>query len=639
MSMAFQLARFSVICAHVVAYRFDLKRMSAIARLPSTQLKMITTVTSSSPRLITTSNHPTKFIVVTGGVISGIGKGVTASSIGILMKMLRIRPTAIKIDPYLNVDAGTMSPFEHGEVFVLDDGAETDLDLGNYERFLDIILTSDSNLTTGKIYQSVVAKERRGDYLGKTVQIIPHITNEIIERILDVSRKPVDGTTFEPDVCVIELGGTIGDIESMPFVEALRQLQLRLPPENFCLVHVSMVPAVGESGEQKTKPTQHSVKELRALGLVPDFVVCRSPKELQADTRDKLSLFCNVPSDHVLSSPDIRNIYHVPLVMMKQNFHELISKRLNLTPLTLSSTIATGTATSETTQNSLLNETFVTAWRDLVKQVDSVEDEAVIALVGKYTNLQDAYLSVINALRHGSIATNQKLRLEMIESSHLEDDTRTTDLDLYVDAWARLKAAHGILVPGGFGVRGVEGKVQAIKYARETKMPFLGVCLGMQVAVIEYCRNVLGRSAANSREFLPELSEEDAAVVFMPEGDKQQLGGTMRLGSRRTILHQGSMVAKLYGDVEAVNERHRHRYEVNPELVDLLVSKGLRFTGKDEKRERMEIVELDASDHPYFVGVQFHPEFKSRPQRPAPVFLGLLEAVKKRKEGVRGILP
>lgn len=629
MSMMFQFARFSVICAHVMAYRFDLKRMSAIARLPSTQLKMIQNV----PNLSKLAHHqttPKKFIVVTGGVISGIGKGVTASSIGILLKMLRIRPTAIKIDPYLNVDAGTMSPFEHGEVFVLDDGAETDLDLGNYERFLDVILTSDSNLTTGKIYQSVVAKERRGDYLGKTVQIIPHITNEIIERILEVSRKPVDGSTYEPDVCVIELGGTIGDIESMPFVEALRQLQLQLPQENFCLVHVSMVPVVGESAEQKTKPTQHSVKELRALGLVPDFVVCRSPLELQIETRDKLSLFCNVPTTHVLSSPDIRNIYHVPLVMMQQNFHELISKRLNLMPASVPFT-PVSVEVMHAPQTPALDHAFVSAWRDLVKKVDSAEDEAVIALVGKYTNLQDAYLSVINALRHSSIATNQKLRLEMIESSHLEQDTRMSDPVLYDDAWARLKAAHGILVPGGFGVRGVEGKVQAIKFARETKMPFLGVCLGMQVAVIEYCRHVLGRTGANSREFTPDICEEDAAVVFMPEGDKQQFGGTMRLGSRRTTLQPGSMVSKLYGDVDAVDERHRHRYEVNPDLVELLVSKGLRFTGKDEKKERMEVVELDASDHPYFVGVQFHPEFKSRPQRPAPVFLGLLTAVKQRK--------
>lgn len=575
-----------------------------------------------------------KFIIVTGGVISGIGKGVTASSIGILMKMLNIRPTAIKIDPYLNVDAGTMSPFEHGEVFVLDDGTETDLDLGNYERFLDLTLTTDSNLTTGKIYQAVIAKERRGDYLGKTVQIIPHITNEIIDRILSVTTKPVDDSKLEPEVCVIELGGTIGDIESMAFVEALRQLQLRTKPENFCVVHVSMVPTVGSDGEQKTKPTQHSVKELRALGLTPDFIVCRCSRDVLVESREKIALFCNVPKEHVLSMPDVQNIYHVPLKMLQQNFHSLITSRLQLPYKTSPDAVSTTPPKPDpsTTATTILpNEQFKSSWEQLVQQVDQAEDEAVIALVGKYTNLADAYLSITNALKHSCIATGQRLKLEMIESTNLEESTRISDPAVYEETWSRLRNADGVVVPGGFGSRGVEGKVQAIKYVRENSVPFLGVCLGMQVAVIEYARHILGRNVANSQEFIPSILDEDAAIVFMPEGDKEQLGGTMRLGARTTLLSHNSRAARLYGEQVAVDERHRHRYEVNPKFVAPLTEAGLKFSGKDVTGERMEIVELHEDVHPYFVGVQFHPEFKSRPQRPAPVFLGLLQAVQNKK--------
>ncbi|KAJ1431988.1 CTP synthase N-terminus-domain-containing protein [Ochromonadaceae sp. CCMP2298] len=573
-----------------------------------------------------------KFIVVTGGVISGIGKGVTASSIGVILKMMKLRPTAIKIDPYLNADAGTMSPFEHGEVFVLDDGGETDLDLGNYERFLDVRLKSNSNLTTGKIYQSVIAKERKGEYLGKTVQIIPHITNEIIERILDVSTQSVDGSDEEPEVCVIELGGTIGDIESMPFVEALRQLQLKVKRENFCLVHVSMVPTVGNPGEQKTKPTQHSVKELRSLGLAPDFIVCRSKDDVQHHTKEKISLFCNVPVDNVLSICDVSNIYQVPMVMLGQQFHGLLAARLGLK----------GAQVPEAEQEhktddtvdpyaALLDPDTRSKWSTMATSVDKATCEASIALVGKYTTQLDSYLSVISALKHACISTSQRLNLVMVESSHLEEECAINEPELHRAAWDKLHSAQGILVPGGFGIRGIEGKVEAIRFAREKKIPFLGICLGMQAAVIEYCRTFLGRPGANSCEFAQGISAEDSAIIFMPEGDTEKMGGTMRLGMRQSILEPNSKASELYGGQPSVLERHRHRYEVNPDFVPLLEGQGLRFSGKDDKGERMEVIELPSATHPYFVAVQFHPEFLSRPMRPSPVFHGLLEAVKSQK--------
>lgn len=566
-----------------------------------------------------------KFVVVTGGVISGIGKGITASSIGVVLKMLNIRPTAIKIDPYLNVDAGTMSPFEHGEVFVLDDGAETDLDLGNYERFLDIRLTQDSNLTTGKIYQSVIAKERRGDYLGKTVQIIPHITNEIMERILKVAAQPVDDSKEEPDVTVIELGGTIGDIESMPFVEALRQLQLRVKPENFCLVHVSMVPTIGENQEEKTKPTQHSVKELRSLGLFPDFIVCRSKSPLSEGAREKIALFCNLPADHVLSIYDVSNIYHVPLLMIQQGMRTKLIAKLHLQHCHH--------------ENQEWNEIFFQQWKSIAERMDKATDEVKIVLVGKYvTQGNDAYLSVIHSLKHSCIATDQKLTVIMIESSDLENEQDVKDPRKYEEAWNQVKTAHGILVPGGFGTRGMEGKIVAIRYAREHHIPFLGICLGMQAAVIEYTRSILHRPLAHSQECVPQITEEDATIIFMPEGSRDQMGGTMRLGARQTYL-QPSMeschASRWYAQAimnGGIWERHRHRYEVNPSLVPVLEANGLIFSGKDITGQRMEIVELPMETHPYFVAVQYHPEYQSRPQRPAPVFYGFLQAIKDLKK-------
>lgn len=567
-----------------------------------------------------------KFIVVTGGVISGIGKGITASSIGVLTKILNLRPTAIKIDPYLNVDAGTMSPFEHGETFVLDDGTETDLDLGNYERFLDVKLTNDSNLTTGKVYQAVIARERKGEYLGKTVQIIPHITNEIMNRILDVSTKSVDNSNTEPDVCVIELGGTIGDIESMPFVEALRQLQLKVGPDNFCLVHVSMIPIVGD-GEQKTKPTQHSVKELRSLGIAPDFIVCRSKVPVTDSSREKIALFCNVPVEHVLSIHDVGNIYRVPYMMIEQNLDALLTKRLQLDKISLSEQYITKVIGSSSVSLPW-DSKFKLVWDNVIENAEGTDNDISIALVGKYTSQSDAYLSVISALRHSCLSTRQKLNLIMIESTNLEESMLHMNPDLYHEAWGHLRQANGIVVPGGFGNRGIEGMIQAIRYVRENHIPFLGICLGMQVAVIEFSRNILGLISSNSEEFDKFLLDDNMSIVFMPEGSRDEMGGTMRLGSRKTIISENSQAFQLYSNTE-IYERHRHRYEVNPKHVQRIQDNGLIFSGRDETNQRMEIIELhERFQHPYFIATQFHPEFKSRPQEPSPVFLGLLKAAK-----------
>ncbi|XP_024532868.1 CTP synthase isoform X3 [Selaginella moellendorffii] len=550
-----------------------------------------------------------KYVIVTGGVVSGLGKGVTASSIGVVLQSCGLRVTSIKIDPYLNTDAGTMSPFEHGEVFVLDDGGEVDLDLGNYERFLDVTLTKNNNITTGKIYQSVIDAERRGDYLGKTVQVVPHITVEIQEWIERVAVVPVDGKEGAADVCVIELGGTIGDIESSPFVEALRQFQFRVGQENFCLVHVSLIPVLGVVGEQKTKPTQHSVQALRALGLTPDLLGCRSAKPLEQCTREKLSQFCHVPAGHILSIHDVSNIWHVPLLLRDQNVHLAILKKLNLSS-------APQPELSEWTQRAERSDALSIPVNYLCRQM-------LIGMVGKYTGLSDSYLSVLKALTHASLACGRKLVIEWVASTDLEDGSPR---DLHDAAWAALKSVDGILVPGGFGDRGTQGKVLAAKYARENNVPYLGVCLGMQIAVIEFARSVLGLDGANSTEFDP--ATPHPCVLYMPEISRTHKGGTMRLGVRRTFFQTPNcLTSKLYGNESFVDERHRHRYEVNPELVDRLEEAGLTFVGKDETGRRMEIVELP--EHKYFVGVQFHPEFKSRPGKPSPVFLGLILAASK----------
>ncbi|XP_044468707.1 CTP synthase isoform X2 [Mangifera indica] len=544
-----------------------------------------------------------KYVLVTGGVVSGLGKGVAASSIGLLLKECGLRVTSIKIDPYLNMDAGTMSPFEHGEVFVLDDGGEVDLDLGNYERFLDIKLTRDNNITTGKIYQSVIEKERKGDYLGKTVQVVPHITDAIQEWIERVSMIPVDGKEGPADVCVIELGGTIGDIESMPFIEALGQFSYRVGLGNFCLVHVSLVPVLNVVGEQKTKPTQHSVKLLRGLGLTPNLLACRSTKALDENVKTKLSQFCHVAEENIVTLYDVPNIWHVPLLLRDQRAHEAILKGLNLL--------------------GVARKPDLHEWTSRTEVYDILHDPVKIAMVGKYTGLSDAYLSVLKALLHASVACRRKLIVEWIAAADLEDATAEEAPDAYKAAWNLLKSADGVLVPGGFGDRGVQGKILAAKYARENKVPFLGICLGMQIAVIEFARSVLGLHNANSTEFDPETS--NPCVIFMPEGSKTHMGGTMRLGSRRTYFKVADCKsAKLYGNARFVDERHRHRYEVNPDMVSQLESAGLSFVGRDESGQRMEIIELPS--HPYFVGVQFHPEFKSRPGKPSAVFLGLIAA-------------
>jgi CTP synthase len=549
-----------------------------------------------------------KYVVVTGGVLSGLGKGITASSIGVLLKSAGLSVTSVKIDPYLNCDAGTMSPFEHGEVYVLDDGGEVDLDLGNYERFLDISLTKDNNITTGKVYQAVIERERRGDYLGKTVQVIPHITDEIQEWIERVANISSDGSGNTPDACVIELGGTVGDIESAPFVEALRQFQFRVGEENICFVHVSLVPVMGPVGEQKTKPTQHTVKELRGLGIIPDILVCRSEHPLNTETREKLAAFCHVSPEAVVSAHDVSNIYRIPILLEEQGVSQVLAKEIGF--------------------NLPESRPLLEDWIQMANTVDNLEEIIKIAMVGKYTGLSDSYLSVIKALQHSSYEVNRKLEINWIESESLDDKQKEKNLEKYSEAWNILKEADGILVPGGFGIRGIEGKIKAAEYARVNKVPYLGVCLGLQIATIEFCRNVLGMENANSTEF--DENTPQPAVVFMPEISKTHMGGTMRLGSKPTpFLVEDCKIKRLYDNKSYVDERHRHRYEVNPELIDKIESAGLIYVGKDETGQRCEIMEL--KDHPYYVGTQYHPEFKSRPGKPSPPFLGLLMAASGRK--------
>lgn len=578
-----------------------------------------------------------KVVVVTGGVLSGIGKGVTASSIGVLFRAMGFRVTALKIDPYLNVDAGTMSPSEHGEVFVLDDGGETDLDLGNYERFLSVCLTKQSNLSTGKVYQSVIEKERVGKYLGKTVQVVPHISDAIQEWVLRVAKTPVTHVSTlhlqeephgkRPEICIVELGGTLGDIESMPFVEALRQLQEKVGWKNLCFVHVSLVPVLGSPvSEQKTKPTQHSVKMMMQLGLRPDFLCCRGTEPLEPAVKRKLSLFTSVPDGAIVSLHDVSNIYRVPLMMIEQNMPAMLAQRLRLSKyLQKGATYDDVKDTCHLGRSSMIKE-----WTALADSVDSPENDCRIARVGKYLDQGDAYLSVIKALTHAAIATKQKLKIEFLDSSELEGENGDTS-----SAKERLLQCDGMVVPGGFGARGFEGKIEAIRTARVEKIPFLGICLGMQAAVVEYARNVAGITNANSAEFVDVASSDhEDVIMFMPEGDRTRMGGTMRLGARETILRKGSLAYDLYGHKEKIMERHRHRYEVNPNWVETLESLGLHFVGRntDMSGERMEVIELEKTVHPYFVGAQYHPEFTSRPENPNPLFLGLLQEIKRQKQ-------
>ena len=606
-----------------------------------------------------------KFILVTGGVLSGIGKGVIASSTGVLMKGLGFEVTHIKIDPYLNIDAGTMSPFEHGEVYVLEDGGEVDLDLGNYERFSQVVLTKDHNITTGKIYNEVIQKERRGDYLGKTVQVVPHIVEAIQNWILRVSKIKVDfqnkdkenkdkenkdeennkkesqerenrreetreETKKRKKVCVIELGGTVGDIESMPFLEAMRQFQFKVGKGNFCLVHVSLVPQLGNEKEPKTKPTQHSVRTLMSLGLVPNVLVCRSRSPLSLQTREKLSSFCHVETENVIGVHDLPNLYHVPLSLHTQNYHSSLLRALSLRPPSPSR----GEKVSGEGEVSCFTS-YWKRWEKMVQEMELISrlphdqhNVVRVGIVGKYTDLFDSYHSVTKSLEHASFACGKKLEIVWIVSEHLSPSHPSSQDN--ATAWKNVECCNGLLVPGGFGERGIEGKVLACKYARENNVPFLGICLGMQVAVVEFARNVLHLPEANSTEF--EENTKDPLVIPMPEFSAEMKGGTMRLGSRNTQIlpkHSSTLLALLYR-TPLVSERHRHRYEVNPSYVERLEEKGMLFVGVDLSNPhlpRNEMMQL--SSHPYYVGVQFHPEFKSRPLKPSPPFLGLILASSK----------
>lgn len=547
-----------------------------------------------------------KYILVTGGVISGIGKGVISSSIGAMLKACGLRVTSIKIDPYLNIDAGTFSPYEHGEVFVLDDGGEVDLDLGNYERFLDVDLHRDNNITTGKIYQNVIEKERTGDYLGKTVQVVPHITDAIQDWVERVAAQPVDKSGCTPDVCLIELGGVTGDIEGMPYVEAFRQFQFKIGHSNICIVHVSLIPQTG-SGELKTKPTQMSVRELRGLGLAPDLIMCRGKTILDEEIKQKISMFCMVDSKQVISVPDENSVYKVPLLLQKQGLVEYFTEKLGLNLI----------------ESSSPRRNILAKWRELADRDSSQFDKVAIALVGKYIKLEDAYISVVKALKHAALTCKRKLVVMYVDAENLEEQMRDTDPVKYHEAWHLLCSCNGVLVPGGFGSRGTEGKIRAAEWARKTSKPFLGICLGLQVAVIEFARHVLDWKDANSTEIDPDT--QHPVVIDMPEHNPGQMGGTMRLGKRKTIFKNvESVIKQLYRNKDCIEERHRHRYEVNPSFVEQFEERGLKFVGTDVDGQRMEIIELQ--EHPYFVAVQFHPEFLSRPLKPSAPYLGLILA-------------
>ncbi|KAL1643898.1 CTP synthase ura7 [Diplodia intermedia] len=546
-----------------------------------------------------------KYVLVSGGVISGVGKGIIGMTA--LMETTRI-------DPYLNVDAGTMNPKEHGEVFVLSDGGEVDLDLGNYERYLNITLTRENNITTGKIYQHVIEKERRGDYLGKTVQVVPHITDAIQAWIERVSKIPVDDTNEEPDVCIVELGGTVGDIESMPFVEALTQLRHRAGKNNFLNIHVSYVPTI--NGEQKTKPTQHAVKSVRSAGLIPDLIACRCERPLERSTIEKIAHHCQVDVEQVVAVRDMPTIYQVPVLLEEQGLIQFLRKALNLDVLSIPAPMLQK------------GKNIWNTWKDLTVTQDHHLETVNIALVGKYIELHDSYLSVIKSLEHSAMRCRKKLNLIWVDAEHLEPTTRQGDPASFHKAWHEVCTASGILVPGGFGQRGTEGMMAAAKWAREAGTPYLGVCLGMQVAVIEYARDICGITGATSEEF--DAKAEDRIIIFMPEIDKETMGGTMRLGLRPTLFQPGSEWSKLralYGEAPQILERHRHRYEVNPEYIERLEKGGLNFVGKDEKAERMEVIEL--KDHPFFVGVQYHPEYLSRVLDPSRPYLGFVAASSK----------
>jgi len=570
-----------------------------------------------------------KYVVVSGGVCSSLGKGVATSSIGALLRGHGFRVTAIKMDPYINIDAGLMSPYEHGEVYVLDDGGETDLDLGNYERMMFLSLGRGNNVTTGKIYDSVIKKERRGDYLGKTVQVVPHITGEIIDWIDKTAKVPCDGSGQRPQICMIELGGTVGDIESMPFIEAIRNFKFNLPEHSLAWCHCSYIPNMGG---QKTKPTQHSVKALLSLGLQPDILVCRCAEPLQEETKKKLSNQCNIPQQRILSCHDVPNLFKVPDVLAKQHLIGLLNGVLGLDDLDVQS--AVGLGQRDRTIRSLSD------WSKFAREVDEAEKNRPVRIgfVGKYNKGGDAYQSVVAALHHSAVAVSRKLEIEWIDAVDLElpeaGESRAEEkMKKVKEVEERLRAVDGIFVPGGFGDRGIEGKARAAGLAREWKKPYLGVCLGMQVALIQFARDKLGYADATSEEFdakgdPSKAKSKNHVVVYMPEISKETMGANMRLGVRWVEFPDPakSFASALYGGADKIRERHRHRYEFNIKYKEEFQSKGLMFTGQDESKERMDIIELPLDQHPFYLAVQFHPEYKSRPGQPSPPFFGFVAA-------------
>ncbi|MBO6179057.1 MAG: CTP synthase [Selenomonadaceae bacterium] len=532
-----------------------------------------------------------KYIFVTGGVVSSLGKGITAASLGRLLRNRGLKITIQKFDPYINIDPGTMSPYQHGEVFVTDDGAETDLDLGHYERFIDINLSKNSNITTGKVYWSVLNKERRGDYLGSTVQVIPHITNEIKQKVYDVA------SLDEADVVITEIGGTVGDIESQPFLEAIRQIKKEVGKNDVLYIHVTLLPYISAAGELKTKPTQHSVKELRAIGIQPDILVCRTEKTISKDMKEKIALFCDVDANAVIENKTAASIYEVPLMMQQEGLDKIVLQKLDMN----------------------YGPANMADWERMVYKIYHPEKKVRVAVVGKYVELPDAYISVTEALHHAGIANESEVKIEWVNSEELE--TETADLD---EIFGRV---YGILVPGGFGDRGVEGKIKAIKYAREHKIPFLGLCLGMQCAVIEFARNVCGMADAHSSEFSEDTKHPVIALMDSQLGIEDK-GGTMRLGAYPCKITPGTVTHSCYGK-EVISERHRHRFEFNNKFKEELTQKGLIIAGTLPDNSLVEIIEV--KDHPFFVASQFHPELKSRPNNPHPLFEGFVRAALKAK--------
>jgi len=536
-----------------------------------------------------------KYIFVTGGVVSSLGKGLAAASIGCLMESRGLKVSLQKFDPYLNVDPGTMSPFQHGEVFVTDDGAETDLDLGHYERFTHSRLSRDNNWTTGRIYENIIAKERRGDYLGKTVQVIPHVTNEIKSAMKKVAQ--------DVDLVIVEIGGTVGDIESLPFIEAIRQMRQELGRDNTLFVHVTLVPYIAAAGELKTKPTQHSVKELLSIGIQPDILLCRTDRYLSHDIKSKIALFCNVEEEAVITAKDVASIYEVPLVFAHEKVDQLALRYLRIQAA----------------------EPKLAKWEELVHRVYNPKDEVTIGIVGKYVEYEDSYKSLKEALVHGALAHNLKLKVDWVEAEGLESKDQSVQ--------AQLEAVDGILVPGGFGKRGIEGMLKGIQYARENQVPYFGICLGMQTACIEFARNVCGLEQANSSEFDPATPHRVIYKLRELRG-VEELGGTMRLGAWACRLENGSLAQRAYGQTE-ISERHRHRYEFNREYEGTLSAGGLRITGATPDGTYVEIVEIP--DHPFFLGCQFHPEFKSKPLEPHPLFSSFIKAAYEHRVGRRQV--